>query len=83
MMDLTIYDLLGSIGAALIVMTYWFLQSGRLKSEQLTYSGLNALGAGLILISLYFEFNLSAFLIEFFWILISLSGIYKSLKARR
>jgi hypothetical protein len=32
-------------------------------------------GAGLVLISLFGEFNLSAFLVEFFWLIISLYGL--------
>jgi hypothetical protein len=35
---------------------------------------LNALGAFLIMVSLVFNFNLSAFLMEFFWFVISLLG---------
>jgi len=48
----------------------------------LTYSALNAAGAGLILISLYYAFNFPSFIVEFFWLLISLFGIGKSLLRR-
>jgi hypothetical protein len=43
---------------------------------------LNAVGAGLITLSLCFDFNLSAFLIELAWILISLYGIVARLRQR-
>jgi hypothetical protein len=33
------------------------------------------LGAALVLVSLYFEFNFSAFLIESFWLAISILGL--------
>jgi len=41
------------------------------------YSCLNAIGASAVLFSLYFKFNLSAFIIELFWLLISLIGVVK------
>ncbi len=73
------YDILGTIGVGIIIVTYVLLQLGRVRSEQLIYSVLNALGAALILVSLYFNFNFPAFVVEFFWLLISLFGIGKYL----
>ena len=71
------YDIIGTLGVAVIVLTYVLLQIGRLKSEQLAYSFLNAVGAALILVSLYYSFNFPSFVVEFFWLLISLFGIGK------
>ena len=71
------YDFVGTAGVALIVLTYVLLQTERLKSESLIYSCLNALGASLIIVSLVYNFNFSAFIVEFFWVLISLFGILK------
>jgi len=71
------YDLLGSIGVGLIILTYIALQLEKIRSEQLIYSLLNAVGAGLIVFSLLFSFNFSAFIVEFFWVLISLYGVGK------
>ena len=48
------YDILGTLGVAVIILTYVLLQIGRLRSEHLAYSLLNAVGASLILISLYY-----------------------------
>ena len=76
------YDILGTVGVAVIILTYILLQLGRVRSEQLTYSVLNAIGASLIIISLYFNFNFPAFVVEFFWLLISLFGIGKYLFKR-
>ena len=36
-----------------------------------------AIGASLIVVSLLFDFNLSALLMEVFWVLISFVGIYR------
>lgn len=69
------YDALGSFGVFLIIFTYVLLQIGRIRSESLIYSILNAAGASLIIVSLVYSFNFSAFIVEFFWLLISLFGI--------
>jgi predicted membrane-bound spermidine synthase len=72
------YDFVGNIGVFLILLAYLLLQIGVLKGGSVNFSFLNLIGATLILVSLYFEFNLSAFLIEFFWLIISIIGIIKS-----
>ena len=71
------FDILGTIGVALIIVTYVLLQTERVGSGELKYSLLNAVGALFIIISLCYSFNLSAFIVEFFWLLISLFGIGK------
>lgn len=76
-MNFSIYDFIGIIGAILIIGTYVFLQFGKIRSEMLAYFLLNAVGASLIIISLIYSFNFSAFIVEFFWVLISIYGIAK------
>jgi len=71
------YDIIGSIGVATIIVTYVLLQTGRIKSESLTYSVLNGAGAALIVFSLFYSFNFSAFVVESLWVLISIYGIAK------
>ena len=71
------HDILGTLGVVVIIFTYILLQLGRVKSEQIAYSLLNAVGAACILFSLYYSFNLPSFIVEFFWLLISLFGIGK------
>lgn len=77
------FDLAGNVGVAFIVIAYLLLQMGKLRSVDLSYSTLNAMGAALVLISLFFTFNLSAFLMEAFWLAISLFGMIKSWSNRR
>lgn len=81
-MNFAWYDILGTLGVAIIILTFVLLQIGRIRSEQLAYSLLNAVGATLILISLYFSFNFPSFVVEFFWLLISLFGIGKYFAAK-
>jgi hypothetical protein len=82
-MNLTLFDILGTAGVAMIIITYVLLQTGRLQSTQLSYSLLNAVGAALILISLYYSFNLSAFIVEAFWLIISVYGIIRYFAGRK
>ncbi|MDQ1640060.1 MAG: hypothetical protein QOF62_3399 [Pyrinomonadaceae bacterium] len=70
-------DFLGNIGVVLIIIDYLLLQLNRISSNSLSYSLLNAVGAGLIIISLIFNFNLSAFIMEAIWVVISLFGLYR------
>ncbi|MDG1875740.1 MAG: hypothetical protein P8J27_17645 [Mariniblastus sp.] len=73
----------GILGTVLIVGSYLMLQLGRLKVDDLHYSLANALGAILLIVSLVYEFNLGAMIIECFWLAISLVGIVKSIQSRR
>jgi multidrug transporter EmrE-like cation transporter len=76
-------DAVGVLGTALILLAFFLLQMERMRSQDLRYSILNGLGAALILFSLAFSFNLSAFIIEVFWVLISLIGILRHLTGRQ
>ncbi len=77
------YDILGTIGVAVIIFMYVLLQIGRIRSEQLSYSLFNAVGAALILVSLFYSFNFPSFIVESFWLLISLFGIGKFFLMRK
>ena len=70
-------DLIGNIGVVLLMIAYLMLQLNKLRSDGLAYSLLNLFGAGLIILSLLVNFNLSAFIMEVFWVLISFVGIYR------
>ncbi len=77
------HDLLGNIGVVLILATYLLLQLEKLSATSLLYSATNGLGALLILVSLIYQFNLSAFIIEAFWLLISIYGIVRYFSRNR
>ena len=78
--DLQWHDWLGSLGVLIIVAAYLWLQIGRIAGQNVVFSGANLLGSILILVSLYFNFNFSAVLIEIFWIVISLFGFVMGLR---
>jgi len=73
------FDLAGFVGVVLIVIGYLLLQLNKLPSAAPAYSLLNAIGAFLVMVSLVFDFNLSAFLMEAFWFLISLFGLFRAI----
>lgn len=78
-------DFVGNIGVVVLMVAYLMLQLNKLSSAGLAYSVLNAIGASLIIVSLLYDFNLSALLMEVFWVLISFVGIFRyfRLKALR
>ena len=75
-------DFLGNVGVVVLMIAYLMLQLNKLRSDGLAYSLLNAIGASLIVISLLHDFNLSALLMEVFWVLISILGIYRYFRLR-
>jgi hypothetical protein len=77
MMKYGLIDFFGNIGVLLLMVAYLMLQLNRLNPSGLAYSLLNFLGATLIIISLAADFNLSAFVMEVFWVLISMVGIIR------
>ena len=78
-----LFDAIGMLGVLMILTAYTLVQLDRIDVRNISYSLVNALGAGLILISLTVDFNLSAFVIESCWLLISMAGIYSSYKKNR
>lgn len=82
-MNYSWYDLAGNIGVLMMVIAYLLLQLDKLSGSSVSYLLLNAMGAVLVIVSLIFHFNLSAFLMEVFWLLISLFGLAKTLFSRQ
>ena len=73
-------DIIGTMGVATIILAYVLLQTERLRSEQLAHSLMNAVGAALILVSLWYSPNLPSVVVESFWLVISLYGIAKNIR---
>lgn len=82
-MSVEAHDVAGIVGVTLILGAYLMLQIGRIEPRGAAYSAVNALGAGLVVVSLCYDFNLSALVVELFWIAISLYGLGRALLARR
>ncbi|HEV2885261.1 MAG TPA: hypothetical protein VGW36_10405 [Pyrinomonadaceae bacterium] len=78
-MDYSWFDLVGNVGVLLMVIAYLLLQLEKLSGSDVSYLLLNAIGAVFVIVSLLFRFNFSAFLMEVFWLLISLYGLTRSM----
>ena len=76
-MDIALHDILGSFGSILIATAYLLIQIEYWRADDLLFSAINAVGAAMIFYSLTQNFHLAAILMEGFWILISLYGIWK------
>ncbi|HEY7841813.1 MAG TPA: permease [Gammaproteobacteria bacterium] len=82
-MNLYWYDFAGIAGVILILIAYLMLQLGRWGGIDLRYTLFNLAGALLIIVSLVYDFNLSAFLMEAAWVVISFIGIHRALTGKK
>jgi hypothetical protein len=78
-----IFDIIGLMGVTLILVVYGLVHLDSIDVKKITFSVLNAIGAALILVSLYVDYNLPAVTIEVAWILISLYGIYAAIRRKK
>jgi len=81
-MNLTSADLVGLVGVSFVVGTYFLSQIGRMEVTRPLYPALNGLGALFILFSLYHTFNAASFVIEMFWLAISVVGLVRALRGK-
>jgi paired small multidrug resistance pump len=72
-------DVLGLGGSIAIALTYFANLQGAVRTDGWLYSLLNFVGASLILVSLYWAWNLPAAVMEGFWALISVYGLIRAL----
>jgi hypothetical protein len=77
-----LFDLVGLAGVACVLSAYFLIQTGRIQAQQPLYPSLNCIGSLGILISLYKDWNLSAFVINSLWVLIGGYGLWKALRLR-
>jgi len=73
-----LHDILGTTGVGFIIVMYIMLQTERIDPRRMAFSIFNAVGSILILISLAYEFNFSAVLIEGVWLIVSVYGLWRA-----
>lgn len=78
-----IYQWIGFVGMAFVVVAYLLLQINKYTIKSLQYQLLNLVGAILLLISLFVHFNLGSFIIEVFWIIITIYGLIVNIKDKK
>ena len=80
---ITIPDIIGFSGVALLIITYALLQLDKIDPKGFWYSFNNMIVAILVSISLYYTPNLASWVIEVFWFLISVYGIVMYFKRKK
>ena len=79
---MTLPDLIGLTGDALLIVTYALLQLDKIDPKGFWYSFNNLLVAILVTVSLIYTPNLASIVIEVFWFLISLYGVVMFFKRK-
>lgn len=80
---MTLPDLIGVVGVLLILVAYAGATTGRLDPKKAPALLLNLAGALLILLSLVYDFNLAAVLMEGAWAAVALFGLGRLVLQRR
>lgn len=75
-----IAHVIGFLGMLCVVLCYYNVTHSKWKHDDFVYNSINLLGAILLIISLCFHFNLGSFVIEIFWIAISISALWRKYK---
>jgi len=78
----TIADAIGILGVLLTLIAYFLLHINKIRPDKFYYPFLNTVGSGMILYSVVHAWNISAFVMEVCWLLISLSGVWKYYRKR-
>jgi paired small multidrug resistance pump len=82
-MNLQWWDWIGLAGTASVLLGFFLLQAGKLHGQRIVFQLLNLFGAIGLLVSLYGKFNVSVFLMESAWALISAYGIVRRVRGSR
>jgi len=80
---ITIPDLIGFTGVALLIITYAMLQLDKIDPKGFWYSFNNLIVAILVTVSLLYTMNIASMVIEVFWFIISAYGIYAYFKRNK
>jgi len=72
---MSVADAVGVLGVVLYLVSYFLLQIEMMRFDDYSYLLINMAAALLIIFSLISQFNLSAFLVEVLWVMISVIGI--------
>ncbi|HTZ34535.1 MAG TPA: hypothetical protein VMB84_00840 [Stellaceae bacterium] len=74
-MHLDLYRAVGLIGVACFIGGYFATQQRWLNSDDWRFPAINLVGAILVMVSLFAEWNLPSVVLEAFWAAISVYGL--------
>ena len=72
----SLVNILGLAGVLAMLVAYYLLQQGKLTSHEPKYLWMNFLGGLAVILSLFANWNLPAFVMELTWVLISAHSIF-------
>ena len=78
--DITLMDGFGIVGAFLYLLAYSAVQTGQLDGNGASYTLVNTIAAGLVLLGLTQNFNIAAVIIQTSWLLIGTSRLVHTLR---
>ena len=83
-MSITIHwpTIVGLAGMLVTLLAYFLLQSQRMHGNGAIYQLMNALGSAAIIVSLFYQFNLAAMVLEIAWLAISIYGLARGSRKR-
>lgn len=68
---------IGLMGAAITLVAYGLVSTQRIKSTQAIYPWLNIIGTSGIMFSVFYQWNLAAFIGQICWIAIAIAGLIR------
>jgi len=74
---------IGGIGTVLVLLAYFLVSTGRLKSASLGFQGTNLVGAALLTVYGFMLFAWASVALNAIWGLIALVALLRVLRARR
>ncbi|WP_249352566.1 MULTISPECIES: hypothetical protein [unclassified Rudaea] len=77
------HDWVGMFGVVVTLTAFFLLQAGKLHGTGFIYQAMNAVGAAAVVLSLIYNFNLSAFIVETVWVAISIYGMVRGWRMRQ
>ncbi len=75
MLDIIAHGI-GLLGMCCVVLAFYKTVTAQWSGQSFEFNMVNLVGAILLLISLWFHFNLGSVIIELFWIAIALRGLW-------
>lgn len=78
---MTLNDLIGTLGVGLILLAYFLNMFSLIKKDGTLYFSINILGAGIACLAAVLIHFMPFIILEAAWVLVSVVGIIKSIKA--
>ena len=75
--SISIYEGIGLLGAGSYMLGYALLQFGVIRGRSVAYILFNMAAAALVMVSLWHAFNISSFLIQMFFFVVSIFGLFR------